>query len=259
MALEQIVDLQTYPLDDEGFRQRCRTLLETQGCLLLADFIVPDAIRSICEEGDAKQKLAYFCVQEHNVYLTPADGAFKPSHPRNRLVSSSKGCITDDQLSADSDLRTLYDSRRFRGFLCAVLNEDALHEYGDNLSSINIHYARDGEELGWHFDNSSFAVTIMIRPPERGGDFEYIRGARNARAEDMNFDGVGKILDGIDTGTRMKMSAGTLLLFRGRDAIHRVTPVSGSVTRMLAVLAYNAERGVALSESARMTFYGRLK
>ena len=29
-------------------------------------------------------------------------------------------------------------------------------------------------------------------------------------------------------------------------------------TRMLAVLAYNSEPGIKLSESARMTFYGRL-
>jgi hypothetical protein len=55
------------------------------------------------------------------------------------------------------------------------------------------------------------------------------------------------------------MDAGTLVLFRGRDAIHRVTPVQGDTTRMLVVLAYNSEPGIALSESARMTFFGRLE
>ena len=54
------------------------------------------------------------------------------------------------------------------------------------------------------------------------------------------------------------MDAGTLALFRGRNSMHRVTPVYGGSTRVLAVLAYNSEPGVALSESARMTFYGRL-
>jgi hypothetical protein len=38
-----------------------------------------------------------------------------------------------------------------------------------------------------------------------------------------------------------------------------VTPTIGDQTRMLVVLAYNREPGVSLSESARMTFYGRLK
>ncbi len=43
-----------------------------------------------------------------------------------------------------------------------------------------------------------------------------------------------------------------------RDGVHRVTPVKGGRTRMLVVLAYNTEPDVSLSESARMTFYGRL-
>ncbi len=54
------------------------------------------------------------------------------------------------------------------------------------------------------------------------------------------------------------MDAGALVLFRGRNAIHRVTPNESDRTRMLVVLAYNSQPNIALSESARMTFYGRL-
>jgi len=54
------------------------------------------------------------------------------------------------------------------------------------------------------------------------------------------------------------MDPGSLVLFRGRNSMHRVTPNESDKTRMLAVLAYNSEAGVVLSESARMTFYGRL-
>ena len=56
----------------------------------------------------------------------------------------------------------------------------------------------------------------------------------------------------------MDAEAGTLVFFRGRNSMHRVAPNEGERTRMLAVLAYNSEPGVSLSESARMTFYGRL-
>ena len=41
------------------------------------------------------------------------------------------------------------------------------------------------------------------------------------------------------------------------DALHRVTPTTGSVTRMLVVFAFNTEPGVTLSDSALTTFYGR--
>ena len=74
----------------------------------------------------------------------------------------------------------------------------------------------------------------------------------------MNFDGVRAVLDGEMPVRKLKIDPGTLVLFRGRNAIHRVTPTEGGRTRILVVLAYNDAPGVALSETARMTFYGRL-
>ena len=74
----------------------------------------------------------------------------------------------------------------------------------------------------------------------------------------MNYQQVENILDGNTTVNTLAMDAGALVLFRGRNSMHRVTPVEGDVTRMLAVLAYNTQAGVSLSESARKTFYGRL-
>jgi len=145
-----------------------------------------------------------------------------------------------------------------RDFLCAVLGESALYEYADALSAINLHYADEGRELGWHFDNSSFAITLLVQRPEGGGVFEYVRDARNADAGDMNYPLVGEVLDGARSVDNVDIDEGTLVLFRGRDALHRVTPTEGARERMLAVLAYNTQPGIALSEEARMTFFGRL-
>jgi len=50
-----------------------------------------------------------------------------------------------------------------------------------------------------------------------------------------------------------------LILFRGKNSIHRVTPTKGARERILVVLAYNSKPGISLSESARMTFFGRLQ
>jgi predicted 2-oxoglutarate/Fe(II)-dependent dioxygenase YbiX len=152
----------------------------------------------------------------------------------------------------------LYDSDEFRGFLCSVLEEKALYKYDDNLSSINIHYANDGQELGWHFDNSSFAITLLIQKPEAGGEFEYIRDFRNSKNNDNNYDQVLDLINGQSKPKKLNMENGSLVLFRGKDAIHRVTPTIGGRTRILSVLAYNASAGVKLSESARMTFFGKL-
>ncbi|MGB0846826.1 MAG: HalD/BesD family halogenase [Thiolinea sp.] len=257
-ALSEIVNLTAYPLADRDFRLHCKTQLDAEGALVLANFLTPQAIAEVKAEGEEKQHLAWFCQQKHNVFLTPPASDFALDHPRNREVVSSKGCITDDQISAESALRTLYDAQMFREFLCFVLGEQALYAYADPLSSINLHFAAAGQELGWHFDNSSFAITLMIQKPQGGGCFEYVKDVRRAEEGEMNFPAVQQILDGQSDPLSLKMDEGTLVLFRGRNSIHRVTPTAGDITRMLVVLAYNGQPNVSLSESARMTFYGRL-
>jgi len=257
MDLNQIVDLTTYPIGNTDFRATCRKTYEDHGILVMPQFVTQPATAAIQAEGRENEDKVFASTAKHTVYLSPQDPDFADDHPRNRLVVSSKGCITDDLMPQQSALRTLYNAPEFRDFLCEVLGEAALYEYADPLSSINLHFAKTGQELGWHFDNSSFAITLMVQPPERGGEFEYVNAVRDADAGEMNFDAVADILDGRTEVEQLNAEAGTLVFFRGRNSIHRVAPNEGERTRMLAVLAYNAEPGVSLSEAARMTFYGR--
>ena len=253
-----IVNQKQYELQNDSFRSECKNTLDEHGVLVLPDFLKSEVVSKIKNEGDANKHLAYYTDRTHNIYLSEPDPDFPNEHPRNREVNSSKGCITTDQIPEKSALHTLYGSSDFKEFLCSVLGEVELHEYADPMSSINLHYASEGQELGWHFDNSSFAITLMIQAPENGGTFEYVKDVRNADKGEMNFGGAAKVLNGEISPQTITMDAGTLVLFRGRNSMHRVTPVIGDTTRMLVVLAYNTEPGVALSESARMTFYGRL-
>ncbi len=256
--LASIIDLQKHPIDENHYREKCKTKLDKSGVLVLDNFLFESSVKSILAEAKAQENLAYYCVNEHNVYLDLFDKEHSKSHPRNKTVSSSKGCITDDQVPEKSSLRALYNSPTFKDFLCVVLGETVLYKYDDNLSSINIHYAKEGQELGWHFDNSSFAITLLIQKPEAGGQFEYIRQFRNSDNNDNNYDGVLDLLNGSCNPEKLLMENGTLVLFRGKDAIHRVTPTIGNRTRILSVLAYNSKPDVSLSESARMTFFGKL-
>jgi len=237
--LAAIVDLKVYPVVDKLFGEQCRQTLTEEGVLVLPGFIKDEAVENIRAEGKAVKAQAYYTQSKHNVYLAPTDTNYPENHCRNRLVESTKGCVTTDQIPADSLLHVLYGSKDFKSFLCEVLGETALYEYADQLSSVNMHYAAEGQELGWHFDNSSFAITLLVQKPVSGGEFQYVKDVRDTPADTLN------------------MEAGTLVLFRGRNSLHRVTPVAGDTTRMLVVLAYNAEPGIALSESASKTFYGR--
>ncbi|CNK65869.1 HalD/BesD family halogenase [Yersinia aleksiciae] len=256
--LAEIINITAHPISDARYIAQCRNTLETYGALVLSDFLLPQALGSIMQEGVNHQHQAYYTANQHNVYLTKPDPTFPIDHPRNRLITSSKGCITDEDIPADSALRTLYDAKDFQDYLCAVLDEKQLYPYADSLSSINLHYASQGQELGWHFDNSSFAITLLVQKPQAGGVFEYIEEMRDADLGEMNYAGVEQLLNQRVVPKTLQIEPGDLVLFRGRNAIHRVTPTQGDITRMLVVLAYNAQPDIALSETARMTFYGRI-
>jgi len=258
MNLSNVVNDKRHPLSEQDYVASCCREFERKGLLVLDDFLTVQALESIRQSAELARDKAYFCEQLHTVYLTPGDPAFPAEHIRNQQVVSTKGCICDDVIELNSPLRVLYQAAVFQQFIRTVTGERELHPYADNLSSINIHYADQGQELGWHFDNSSFAITLLIQKPDAGGDFEFVRDLRNCERNEWNYKGVASVLDGNTEVEVVDIEPGTLVLFRGRNSIHRVSPNRSDVTRMMAVLAYNSEPGVELSETARKTFYGRL-
>ncbi len=257
MDLEEIIDLEVHPIRDPAFRGACKTSFDAAGVFVMEGFVRPEAIATVHAEGEAARAMVYSKPETHTVYLSRPDPAYPAEHPRNRMVLSTKGVLTDDQIGTHSPLRLLYDDPDFRAFLCHVLGEERLYGYADPLSSINLHFHEKGQELGWHFDNSSFSITLMVQAPTAGGRFEYVTGLRNADAGEMGFNAVADVLDGRTSVNHLNAQPGTLGFFRGRNSLHRVAPNQGERTRILAVLAYNSEPGIALAETARFTFYGR--
>jgi hypothetical protein len=251
------LDTDRHPIGDESYIAECRERLDRDGALVLAGFARAATIEQIVIQSAPLEGDAYYTDKTHNVYLTPSDPSLDGAHPFNRQVESSKGLIADDEIPRASPLRDIYNDAWFRSFLCGVLGIDDVHPYADDMSSINVHFAAAGMELGWHFDNSSFAVTMLLQAAEGGAHFEHVPAVRDADAGDMAFERVGKILDGDEPVQTLDFEPGDLVLFRGRNAIHRVTPTEGNTTRLLVVFAYNDQPGVALSESALTTFYGR--
>ena len=260
-GLDLVVDLVRYPLADRTLRERCARTLEEEGALVLPKFLHRPAIDDALTQSLAREADAFFCTRSHNVFLLEPDPELPSDHPRNREVRSSKGILADDQVDPQSPLRTLYDSTLFREFLRSVTRANGpLHPYADSLASVNVHVQRAGQELGWHFDNSSFAATVMLRPASSGGSFEYCPGTdRDAWDEREVMGAVTRCLDGDGPIRTLTPGPGDLTLFRGRRALHRVTPTGeNGDARVIAVLAYNETPGQRLSSTAMTTFFGRL-
>lgn len=262
-GLAEIVDLARYPIDaplDPAYARllagRKAGLAET-GAAVLEGFLRPTTVARILAEVDPLQPGAFVCRQPHNVYLVDSDPDFAPDHTRNRLIRSEKAILAHDEIPAASPLRRLYDSPAFRSFVCRTLEIDQLHPFADPLASINVNfYGGDGQELGWHFDNAKFAITLMLRQAPEGGAFDY---APNIRAEtEAGYAAIARILDGDATGVReLKQDPGALVLFKGSRSLHRVAPSYGRPPRTIAILSYAGEAGGGLKEHTRLIFYGR--
>ena len=130
--------------------------------------------------------------------------------------------------------------------------------YDDTLSSINYNYYQNTQQLGWHFDNASFAITLMIQAADSGGEFEYVNKGRDFSRNYIDKKFIKNILTSKIKAKKINAEAGTLVLFYGRNYLHRVTPVKSKKPRILVTLNYNEEEGTQLSENARLTFFGRI-
>lgn len=261
-APADLVDLARYPIDRLNSAPGRALLAESRrafggdGALVLPCFVRPEAIAAIRDEALALAPLAHHGEKRHNVYLIDDDPSLPQEHARNRDQRTQISTVADDLIPRASRLRALYDWPPLRAFLAAVLDQPALYPYADPLASLNITIGRPGEQLGWHFDNADFATTLMLQGAESGGRYEYCPNVRSPA--DQGYEAVSQILDGnYGDVRRLPIEPGTLVLFRGRHSLHRVTPIGGARPRLMAVLSYDTVPGVMLSERTRITFYGR--
>lgn len=140
-VISDVANLEKYSLGNVDFRAQCKRTLDENGVLAMPNFLKSSAVESIRIEGELSQHLAYYTVDGHNIYLKENDPDFPPDHARNRQVSSSKGCITMDQIPTNSALHTLYNSSEFREFLCAghgKVSDLSLIRIFNRLSTISL-------------------------------------------------------------------------------------------------------------------------
>ena len=171
------------------------------------------------------------------------------------LQTTANHTLTCDQL-AGTAIRQVYEWPPLCRFLAAVLGKDRLYPMADPLARLNIMGYGDGEGIGWHFDRARFTVTLLLQAPEGGGQFEYRRDLRSA--DDPNYEGVARLLSGKDSAVgTLPLAPGTLNLFAGKLAAHRVTPIEGARMRMIAVLSFMEQPDVMFGAADRIQFYGR--
>ena len=259
-----LVDLDRYPLLDlDGARALTvvaegRRGLADRGLAELPGFLRPEAVGALVAEAEALAPLAHRSHVSGTAYLAPPDPSFPDGHPQRALWPTSLGAVAYDQFPATSGLRALYEWDPLRELVRRVLDVPAVHRYADPLGALNLAVMVEGDELGWHFDQTDFVVSIALQSSESGGHFECAELVRDP--DDEHYDRVAAVMDGDPEG-RVKvvaMAPGTLLLFAGRRSLHRVSPVGGGRARHVALLGYDTAPGTRSSEGLQRVRYGRV-
>lgn len=260
--MRHILDLENYPLDRPGSNQwlalvkKCQADLAQDGMFNLEGFVKPEALtRAVNELQPVIDTLAFVHKRHHNIYFKKEIPGLAADHPALAMTETINHTVCYDQIP-NSIPAWIYEWPPFIVFLAVAMQKDTLFPMRDPLARVNVMAYRDGEQLNWHFDRSEFTTTLLLQAPEEGGDFVYRSDLRNDT--DPNYEGVAKLLRGEDEQVKtLKLSAGTLNVFRGKNTAHKVSTIKGKRERIIAVFSYFDRPGVVFSKEDQLGFYGR--
>lgn len=264
IELDEIVNLDDYPIEQKSnaariaLVNRCQADLKENLCCSIPFFIRPDALRSMAAEALSLRPQAYDNNSRRNCYLQrQGDASLPDDHSRNHLEDTSSRMLAFDQIPDFSPLKSFYHADAVRQMIADIVGSDELFDNEDPYQPANYVCYEDGDQSSWHFDSdNSFTVTLMIQAAEEGGEFQMSPGARTDT--DQNYDHVAEVLQGRrdDTVISVAREPGALCIFRGCNALHRVTPVMGDTMRIMGVFVYERAPGVLGNQEVNETIYG---
>lgn len=260
VQLEDLVDLGRYPLKDEAAMRpliaHSQAQLAESSFACLRGFLRPGIAEKMATEVQDAMPRAYRREQAFSAYDESTLSQYPLEHVRWRKHASRQFVIPTDILPRAGLLRSLYRSDTLCQRVAQMLGEAALFPLADPLMACTSTVMYEGDTHGWHFDLNDFVVSVLLQASESGGTFDF---APNIREDsDENYSAVQAVLDSRSDALRsIKVEAGTLLLFCGRRALHRVPPVIGKTPRIIALLSYDRKPGVRYSADAYERVAGR--
>jgi len=258
--LADLVDLERYPLeDDEAIApiiRASRAQLAQASFACLPGFLKAGVAAAMTREALAAMPRAYRREQSFSAYSEVDLERYPEGHVRRRKHPSRQFIVANDILERSGLLLSLYSNDLLRRRIAQMLNEPELHPLADPVMACTCTVMYAGDTHGWHFDLNDFVVSILLQAPEAGGTFDFAPNIRDEGQE--NYEAVAEVLEGRSPRLRsVRVDAGTLLLFCGRRALHRVPPVIGSVPRVIALFSYDRRPGVRYGTEQYRRVVGR--
>ena len=259
--LSAIVDTDRFPIHDldrpAGNRllARCHAELAETGACNLQGFIRPEAIEQLAREAKALEPVAFRKDKVRNAYFTTDDPTLPSDHPLRAFFPLKMAQLAHDLVPKDALVEQLYRSDALTDFIRRVNGKDTLFRMADRFQALNLTYLKAGDLQPWHYDHGEFTVTLLLQAAEAGGDFEYVPKLRTP--DDENFGTVQRLFAGTYPDVRtLARDAGTLTIFRGMYAMHRVTEVEGRDSRITAIFSYDSLPDRIAADEVNIAIYG---
>ncbi len=261
-TINQFVDTDRYPIADGPGHGRSalvascqKQLTETSG-VQLEGFIRPDAVAAMAREVRDRTAMADVISNYQNPYMSDEDKSLPITHPARCYDTWNSKSLCRDRMVEDGTIAALFQRMELLEFVRDCLALKTLHHYRDPMVGYMVNLIYDGDSVPWHFDTNGFSVSILLQVPEQGGVFEFAPNIRSEQSE--NFDGVSNVLnDGHDNIVKLPAMPGDLLIFQGRNSLHRVTAVSGAVARYSLIFGYTVDPDVIGTATRRLRHFGR--
>ncbi len=259
-AIADLIDLDRYPLDAPGSAGydelvgHCQQMHRDQACANLPGFVRLEALASLADEGKDLLEHGYQKSHLRTAMFDYGDPEKSADHPARRMFREGSLQLADDQIG-ETMIRAIYEWQPLTDFIAAVEEKETLYRMADEFQALNIIQQGVGDSLPWHFDVNDVTITLLLQASEDGGDFVFVPEMRN-RTE-VDYATMQKVFDGDESQVRRpNRDAGTLTLFRGRNAFHAVTPVKGKTPRITAILTYDERPDCISSERGNTFIYG---
>ncbi len=232
--------------------------LHNGGVAILPEFLTSAAVDQLVAEANSLTHRGHFSEVSGTPYLNLPDPHVGPGDPRAHFGRTALTAIPYDVFSAGGPTRSIYEWDALKSFLESVLEVEHLYRYADPLGALNVAVMHDGDELAWHFDQTDFVVSIALQSSTSGGDFVHAPGIR--QPGDERYADVAAVLGdpAHPAIQQVPMVSGTLMLFQGRYSLHRVTPITGAVPRLVALLAYDTKPDTNSTDLLKLVRYGRV-
>ncbi len=261
--LDAVVDTVRYPIADldcaitTEIIESARVSLASAGVVALPGFLRDKVIAEVASYATAEKHSANLQDATGTAYLGAVDTSYPEGHPRRNAQHSRTWVFDYDLVPSHNPVRRLFEFDGLTEFISAILGRTPLFRMADPLGALNLTLMEDDHVQGWHYDSTDFVVSLAIQSSDCGGEFECARDIRHA--EEENYESVARVLSGEagDLVSVYPMTPGTLMVFMGRNSLHRVAPVIGTTPRIVALLGYDTKPDTQSSDGLKLMRYGR--